>query len=119
MTAIDNVLSTAKTLTTGGRTDATAPSAGFDLGRLGDGLRAAGTHATRYGLGAVVFGADDARTSNVARALTAGMIGVNQGVYGARGTPWVGARESGFAFHSSRDGHRNFTQTRVLSRPKQ
>jgi acyl-CoA reductase-like NAD-dependent aldehyde dehydrogenase len=76
-------------------------------------------NATRYGLGAVVFGADDARTANVARALTAGMIGVNQGVYGARGTPWVGARESGFAFHSSRDGHRNFTQTRVLSRPKQ
>jgi acyl-CoA reductase-like NAD-dependent aldehyde dehydrogenase len=75
-------------------------------------------NATRYGLGAVVFGADDARTAEVARSLTAGMIGVNQGVYGARGTPWVGARESGFAFHSSRDGHRNFTQTRVVSRPK-
>lgn len=75
-------------------------------------------NATRYGLGAVVFGADDARTAEVARSLTAGMIGVNQGVYGARGTPWVGARESGYAFHSSRDGHRNFTQTRVVSRPK-
>jgi acyl-CoA reductase-like NAD-dependent aldehyde dehydrogenase len=73
---------------------------------------------TRYGLGACVFGADDARTAGVARRLTAGMIGVNQGVYGARGTPWVGARESGYAFHSSRDGHRNFTQTRVLSRPR-
>jgi acyl-CoA reductase-like NAD-dependent aldehyde dehydrogenase len=75
-------------------------------------------NATRYGLGAVVFGADDARTAEVARSLSAGMIGVNQGVYGARGTPWVGARESGYAFHSSRDGHRNFTQTRVVSRPK-
>ncbi len=75
-------------------------------------------NATRYGLGAVVFGADDERTAQVARALNAGMIGVNQGVYGARGTPWVGARESGFAFHSSRDGHRNFTQTRVVSRPR-
>jgi succinate-semialdehyde dehydrogenase/glutarate-semialdehyde dehydrogenase len=75
-------------------------------------------NATRYGLGAVVFGADDARTADVARSLTAGMIGVNQGVYGARGTPWVGARESGYSFHSSRDGHRNFTQTRVVSRPK-
>jgi acyl-CoA reductase-like NAD-dependent aldehyde dehydrogenase len=72
----------------------------------------------RYGLGAVVFGADDDRTAAVARRLDAGMIGVNQGVYGARGTPWVGARESGFSFHSSRDGHRNFTQTRVLSRPR-
>ena len=75
-------------------------------------------NATRYGLGAVVFGADDAHTADIARRLNAGMIGVNQGVYGARGTPWVGARESGFAFHSSRDGHRNFTQTRVVSRPK-
>ncbi len=73
---------------------------------------------TPYGLGAVVFGADDDRTAAVARRLGAGMIGVNQGVYGARGTPWVGARESGFSFHSSRDGHRNFTQTRVVSRPK-
>jgi acyl-CoA reductase-like NAD-dependent aldehyde dehydrogenase len=73
---------------------------------------------TPYGLGAVVFGADDERTARLARRLTAGMIGINQGVYGARGTPWVGARESGYSFHSSRDGHRNFTQTRVLSRPR-
>ena len=73
---------------------------------------------SRYGLGAVVFGADDDRTAEVARRLEAGMIGVNQGVYGARGTPWVGARESGYSFHSSRDGHRNFTQTRVVSRPR-
>jgi succinate-semialdehyde dehydrogenase/glutarate-semialdehyde dehydrogenase len=73
---------------------------------------------TPYGLGAVVFGADDGRTAGVARRLGAGMIGINQGVYGARGTPWVGARESGYSFHSSRDGHRNFTQTRVLSRPR-
>jgi acyl-CoA reductase-like NAD-dependent aldehyde dehydrogenase len=73
---------------------------------------------TPYGLGAVVFGADDDRTAGVARRLDAGMIGVNQGVYGARGTPWVGARESGYSFHSSRDGHRNFTQARVISRPR-
>jgi succinate-semialdehyde dehydrogenase/glutarate-semialdehyde dehydrogenase len=73
---------------------------------------------TPYGLGAVVFGADDDRTAAVARRLDAAMIGVNQGVYGARGTPWVGARQSGFSFHSSRDGHRNFTQVRVVSRPR-
>jgi succinate-semialdehyde dehydrogenase / glutarate-semialdehyde dehydrogenase len=29
--------------------------------------------------------------------------------------PWVGARESGYGFHGSRDGHRQFTQTRVIS----
>lgn len=73
---------------------------------------------SRYGLGAVVFGTDDARTAAVARRLDAGMVGVNQAVFGARGTPWVGARESGYAFHSSRDGHKNFAQTRVVSRPR-
>jgi succinate-semialdehyde dehydrogenase/glutarate-semialdehyde dehydrogenase len=71
---------------------------------------------TRFGLGAVVFGEDPARTESVARRLTAGMIGVNRAAGGLPGTPWVGARESGFGFHKSRDGHRQFTQTRVLTR---
>ena len=49
----------------------------------------------------------------VGRRLKAGMIGVNKGCGGASGTPWVGARESGYGFHHSRDGHRQFTQARV------
>jgi acyl-CoA reductase-like NAD-dependent aldehyde dehydrogenase len=73
---------------------------------------------TRFGLGAVVFGGDEERTAAVARRLTAGMIGVNRAAGGAPGTPWVGARESGFGFHKSKDGHRQFTQTRVLTRPR-
>jgi len=72
-------------------------------------------NATRFGLGAVVFGTDEARTAAVARRLTAGMIGVNRSVGGAAGTPWVGARESGFGFHKGRDGHRQFAQTRVVT----
>jgi acyl-CoA reductase-like NAD-dependent aldehyde dehydrogenase len=71
---------------------------------------------TRFGLGAVVFGEDPERTESVARRLTAGMVGVNRAAGGVPGTPWVGARESGFGFHKSRDGHRQFTQTRVLTR---
>jgi acyl-CoA reductase-like NAD-dependent aldehyde dehydrogenase len=71
---------------------------------------------TRFGLGAVVFGGDEEKTDAVARRLTAGMIGVNRSINGAAGTPWVGARESGFGFHKSRDGHRQFTQTRVVTR---
>jgi len=71
---------------------------------------------TPYGLGAVVFGGAE-RASRVARRLNAGMIGVNQSVGGAKGTPWVGARESGYGFHSSVEGHRQFCQTRVLSQP--
>ena len=71
---------------------------------------------TPFGLGAVVFGEDETRTGEVARRLTAGMIGINRAVGGVAGTPWVGARESGFGFHKSKDGHRQFTQTRVLTR---
>ncbi len=71
---------------------------------------------TEFGLGAVVFGGDEERAAAVARKLTAGMIGVNRAVGGATGTPWVGARQSGFGFHKSKDGHRQFTQTRVVTR---
>ncbi|HUP51066.1 MAG TPA: aldehyde dehydrogenase family protein [Longimicrobiales bacterium] len=71
---------------------------------------------TEFGLGAVVFGGDEERAAAVARKLTAGMIGVNRAVGGAAGTPWVGARQSGFGFHKSKDGHRQFTQTRVVTR---
>jgi acyl-CoA reductase-like NAD-dependent aldehyde dehydrogenase len=70
---------------------------------------------THFGLGAVVFGQDEANAAAVARRLTAGMIGVNSAPGGAVGTPWVGARQSGFGFHKSPDGHKQFTQTRVLT----
>ncbi|MDP6158066.1 MAG: aldehyde dehydrogenase family protein [Phycisphaerales bacterium] len=69
---------------------------------------------TPYGLGAAVFGHKDAE--RVARQLTAGMIGVNQGCGGASGTPWVGAGQSGYGYHGGRDGHRQFAQVRVVSR---
>jgi len=72
---------------------------------------------THFGLGAVVFGADDDHTEAVARQLSAGMIGINKAAGGANGTPWVGARQSGYGFHKSKDGHRQFTQTRVVTRP--
>ena len=72
-------------------------------------------NATPFGLGAVVFGKDPARAGKVARQLTAGMIGINRACGGIRGTPWVGAGESGYGFHKGRDGHRQFTQTRVVS----
>ena len=74
-------------------------------------------NATPFGLGAVVFGEDDERTDRVARQLTAGMIGINKAAGGTPGTPWVGARQSGFGFHKSRDGHRQFAQTRVVTKP--
>ena len=74
-------------------------------------------NASPFGLGAVVFGGDVVRAEGVARRLKAGMVGINRGCGGAPGTPWVGAKESGYGFHKGRDGHRQFTQTRVVSRP--
>jgi acyl-CoA reductase-like NAD-dependent aldehyde dehydrogenase len=67
-----------------------------------------------YGLGAVVFGGAEA--NHVADQLEAGMIGVNHGVGGSGDAPWVGAKQSGFGFHGSVEGHRQFAQVRVLSR---
>lgn len=68
---------------------------------------------SKYGLGAVVFGGAGAR--EVAGQLEAGMIGVNQGVGAGGDAPWVGAKQSGFGFHGSPDGHRQFAQVRVVS----
>ena len=66
-----------------------------------------------YGLGAVVFGGRQAQA--VADQLEAGMVGINQGVGGSGDAPWVGAKQSGFGFHGSSDGHRLFAQVRVVS----
>ncbi|TNE85905.1 MAG: aldehyde dehydrogenase [Deltaproteobacteria bacterium] len=69
---------------------------------------------TPYGLGASVWGETE-RAEKVARGIRAGMIGINRSCGGAAGTPWVGARQSGYGFHSSKEGHRQFAQVRVLT----
>lgn len=68
---------------------------------------------SNYGLGAVVFGSADAR--EVASRLEAGMIGINQGFGGGGDVPWVGAKQSGFGFHGSPEGHRQFAQVKVVN----
>lgn len=72
---------------------------------------------TPFGLGAVVFGETE-HAAKIGRQLEAGMIGINKSCGGASGAPWVGARQSGFGYHSGKAGHRQFTQTRVVSVPK-
>ncbi len=66
-----------------------------------------------YGLGAVIFGHGEAH--NTAQQLQAGMIGINQGVGGGADTPWIGAKQSGFGYHGSREGHRQFSQLTVIN----
>ncbi|MCA9727126.1 MAG: aldehyde dehydrogenase [Candidatus Eisenbacteria bacterium] len=72
---------------------------------------------TPFGLGAAVFGEEE-HAAQIGRQLDAGMIGINKGCGGAAGSPWVGAKQSGYGYHSSREGHRQFTQARVVSRSK-
>ncbi|MFT6925684.1 MAG: succinate-semialdehyde dehydrogenase/glutarate-semialdehyde dehydrogenase [Psychromonas sp.] len=69
-------------------------------------------NSSHYGLGAVVFGGQGAKA--VAEQLEAGMVGVNQGAGGGN-VPWVGAKQSGFGFHGTAAGHRQFSQIRVMS----
>jgi succinate-semialdehyde dehydrogenase/glutarate-semialdehyde dehydrogenase len=69
---------------------------------------------SEYALGGVVFGEESVARA-AARRLTAGMIGVNRGIGGSGGTPWVGAKHSGIGFHAGPMGHRQFCQVRVVS----
>lgn len=69
---------------------------------------------SRYALGAVVFGSENSAI-RAARKLKAGMVGINGAVRGARGAPWVGAQHSGYGFYGSADGHRQFSQVRVVT----
>jgi acyl-CoA reductase-like NAD-dependent aldehyde dehydrogenase len=71
-----------------------------------------------YGLGAVVFGGDEKAAYDVARQVDAGMVGVNKSSFGADGFPWIGVKQSGYGFHGSTEGHRQFTQRRVISKNK-
>ena len=71
-------------------------------------------NASEYGLGAVVFG--NQGVNDVADELEAGMVGINQGQGGGGDAPWVGAKQSGFGFHGSVDGHRQFAQIKVVSK---
>lgn len=64
------------------------------------------------GLGAVVFG--ECNAAYVAENMEAGMVGINGGP-GAGDGPWVGAKESGFGYHGSLEGHRQFTQVQVIN----
>ena len=52
--------------------------------------------------------------SKVAQALEAGMVGINRG-QGSGGGPWVGAKQSGYGYHGTPDGHRQFTQIKIIA----
>ena len=80
--------------------------------KLEDAIESA--NGTDYGLGGVVFGGYDAEYA--ASRLEVGMVGINTGAGGGGDTPWVGAKKSGVGYHGSPDGHRKFTQAKVVNR---
>lgn len=81
-----------------------------------EGIRLA--NETPYGLGANVYTADTERGVRMAAGIHAGQVGVNQYLGGAPGTPWVGARQSGFGFLGGIEGHRQFTVPKTIATPK-
>lgn len=82
-------------------------------GEEAEGVRLA--NDTVYGLGANVWTGDADRGARVAAQLRAGQVGVNRYLGGAPGTPWVGARQSGYGYLGGPDGHRQFTVPKTIS----
>ncbi|MBI5402537.1 MAG: aldehyde dehydrogenase family protein [Ignavibacteriae bacterium] len=70
---------------------------------------------TRFGLGATIWTKNLKKAKEIAAELEAGMIGINKGVSGVKGTPWVGIKESGFGYHGSIDGLKQFTHPKKVS----
>ena len=75
------------------------------------------SNQSQFALGAVVFSQDIEEAQEIARQLESGMVGINQYSRGAKGCAWVGAKQSGYGFHGSKEGHRQFTQLRIVSHP--
>jgi acyl-CoA reductase-like NAD-dependent aldehyde dehydrogenase len=68
-----------------------------------------------FGLGATIWTKNEDNGKKLARKIESGMIGVNRGIGGVPGTPWVGIKQSGFGYLGSIDGMRQFTVPKKIS----
>lgn len=73
---------------------------------------------TTFGLGATIWTKNAEKGKLLAQKIESGMIGVNQGIGGVSGTPWVGIKQSGFGYLGSIDGMRQFTVPKKISYKK-
>ncbi|MDQ3019338.1 MAG: aldehyde dehydrogenase family protein [Bacteroidota bacterium] len=73
---------------------------------------------TTFGLGATVWTKNLEKGKQIACKIESGMIGVNQGIGGVSGTPWVGIKQSGFGYIGSIEGIRQFTVPKKISYKK-
>jgi len=72
-----------------------------------------------FGLGATIWTKNLEKGKQYAQRIESGMIGVNQGIGGVSGTPWVGIKQSGFGYLGSIEGMRQFTLPKKISYRKQ
>jgi len=70
---------------------------------------------TSFGLGATVWTKRLKKGIDFAKKIEAGMIGVNKGIGGVSGTPWVGIKQSGYGYLGSVEGLRHFTVPKKIS----
>jgi acyl-CoA reductase-like NAD-dependent aldehyde dehydrogenase len=70
---------------------------------------------TTFGLGATVWTKNMQKGKQVAEKIESGMIGVNQGIGGVSGTPWVGIKQSGFGYLGCIEGMRQFAVPKKIS----
>lgn len=68
-----------------------------------------------FGLGATVWTKNQVKGKQIAEKIESGMIGVNQGIGGVSGTPWVGIKQSGFGYLGSIEGIRQFSVPKKIS----
>lgn len=69
----------------------------------------------KYGLGATIWTRNMKKAKQIAQKLEVGMVGINCGVGGVPGTPWVGIKQSGFGFYNSIDGLKQFTYPKKIT----
>lgn len=71
---------------------------------------------TEFGLTAAVYSKDIAKARRVAAKIRAGQVGINNWPWmnAPMKAPWIGARGSGFGFHSGADGWKQFSVPKTL-----
>jgi len=69
-----------------------------------------------YGLGSAVYTKDEELAQRVATQIQAGQVGINCYALDHMDVacPWVGHKESGFGFHSGRQGFENFSLPKTI-----
>mmetsp|Transcript_23495 Transcript_23495/g.55537 ORF Transcript_23495/g.55537 Transcript_23495/m.55537 type:complete len:469 (-) Transcript_23495:578-1984(-) len=69
-----------------------------------------------YGLGSAVYTKDEELADRVAASICAGQVGINCYALDHMDVacPWVGHKESGFGFHSGRQGFENFSLPKTI-----